>query len=221
VLVVSLIGLAIVGAVLQLTVLSSGSGRVVSAGNEQYNLLQTAVERGRTALKRAMYTSYCPPRYYAPGGIISEIDDLLINYYGDYGENDRWCGKGMPFESERLEGRDLGRLGIAGTWADLTVKIYDLQYPTDDAVFRIPYENPDQVPLIPPSMMLFDQQFEEAEAQDIIYSGVGGDPEIQAGVYLIRASLVIDGRGDRPVKLDAAVIQANRPDPTEPTDPPE
>ncbi|MDR1650861.1 MAG: hypothetical protein LBR87_03660, partial [Synergistaceae bacterium] len=52
VLIVSLLGLAIVGATVQMTFLSSGAGRFAASGVDKYNFLQDAVEEGKAHLKK-------------------------------------------------------------------------------------------------------------------------------------------------------------------------
>jgi type II secretory pathway pseudopilin PulG len=127
VLIIAIIGLAMVGATLQMTMTSSGAGRVASATGVKYNFLQDAVEEGKAALKRAMSGDLAPPRFFTDtdpspaDGSITEADDLLIEV--DFGAGTNGIVKDLP-----LDKRDLGRLGIAGDSGTLVVAIYDMQY---------------------------------------------------------------------------------------------
>lgn len=226
VLIISMIGLAIIGATLQFTVMSSGSGRVVSAGNTKYNFLQDAVEEGKAALKQAMDSpDIKPPRYFpedgasADIGVIVSVDQLLIKHDFDTG-----LQKGWVF-TRLIDKGQLGKLGIAGNGATLDVKIYDMQYKGDDVDPAIPS---DQMKLLPPAMSLFggatsyhdptvdDNPFSGSSGGGGSGSGSGGSggggggaagETTNAGVYLIRASLLINGQA-APTILDTAVIQS-------------
>ena len=221
VLIVSMIGLAIIGATLQFTVMSSGGGRIVAAGNTKYNFLQDAVEEGKAALKAAMDVSdpdFKVPRHYSeedvekPLETIGNVDELLIKY-----KFDTALANGVVF-ARSLSRSDLGKLGITGNGAVLDVKIYDMQYAASADV-TIPAG---ELKLLPPSMLLYgsssgpppdpnlDDPFKPKgdpktpQATESVESGAGN-----AGVYLIRASLLIDGQNS-PTILDTALIQSRK-----------
>ena len=149
VLIISLVGFAIVGVTLQLTVLSSGSGRVVSAAHTKYNILQDAVEEGKAALKEAMVGVDFPLTYDDTGEKITSADMLLVDY--DFDENEP---KGVVY-NRGLNRGDLGRLGIAGNGGSLKVAVYDMQYDPK----KIPKEvgdgedeiSPGELNMLPPS----------------------------------------------------------------------
>ena len=226
VLIISIVGLAIIAATMQMTVLSTGSGRVVSAGNTKYNFMQDAVQLGKAILKRSMDDCDDPPVYKVKGDKITKVDDLLIGC--------KYCALGsepvLPaswkFEcwviSKTLNRADLGKLGIAGNEGELEVKIYDMQYePSDVELIDTADEK-----MLPPSIKLFGSTTPggyKGESGQVSYNtspdgtpgggGGGGGPPKQpsnAGVYLIRATLTIDN--NKQTILDTAVVQANQPE---------
>ena len=219
VLIVSMIGLAIVGATLQFTMMSSGSGRVVSAGNTKYNFLQDAVEEGKAALKAAMDDpDVIPPRYFPEGGTSADIGNIVnVGQLQIKHKFDPALDNGLVFVRTLSRG-ELGKLGIAGDSATLDVKIYDMQYKGGDVD---PAIAAGEMKMLPPAMSLF------GGAGSPMKNPIGGTPDgppgheypgtasgsggsgdaTNAGVYLIRASLLINGH-DNPTMLDTAVIQS-------------
>ena len=203
VLIISMISLAIVGATLEVTVLSAGSGRVVSSSNSRYNFLQGAVEEGKAELKKAMYHAPEPIRYvgYDPGSdpVISNADDLLLDH--DFSPA---LGKGVVV-NRNITRNELGKLGIGGnSGGNIVVKIFDMQYPGDsvDAAAIHPAE----LKKLPPSMLLYGsgETSWPVSVDPDAGGGLSGTAN-NAGVYLIRASLTI---GDRETVLDTSLIQS-------------
>ncbi|MDR1580908.1 MAG: hypothetical protein LBS35_11170 [Synergistaceae bacterium] len=200
VLIISLVGLAIVGVTLQLTVNSGGSGRVAGASSARYNLLQEAVEEGRARLMEIMDNADSIPRYanaHAESGSeqpIDELSDLLID---------------VEFDSDLLPGVvrqgpiQLGRLGImdtAGGVGQLTVSIYDMQYDTDLIDSSLP------LGLLPPRVML-DNIVWRKDGDTLLAEQKDESFEVpNKGMYLIRGELSVGGRV---TILDSAVLQAN------------
>ena len=236
VLIISILGLAMIAATMQMTVLSTGSGRVVSAGNTKYNFMQDAVQLGKAILKQSMDDCDDPPVY--KGGEITKVEDLLITCKYCSGGTPGCAGPDLPASwkfdcwkiSRNLERADLGKLGIAGNSALLEVKIYDMQYSTDPQYFKVTDSN--ELKLFPPSITLpggagahtYVGKTYNPNANLPIEAppegeedGEGSTPATSenvsnAGAYLIRATLIIDGQVDRATILDTAVIQANNPD---------
>ncbi|MCL2683626.1 MAG: hypothetical protein FWE55_00130 [Synergistaceae bacterium] len=205
VLIVSLIGFAIVAVALQATMMSSGSGRAVSAGNTKYNFLQDAVEEGKAALKKAMDNDNPPPRYadYDTEPSLTDVDDLLIEHSFNAA-----LGNGVVLH-RNFNRNQLGRLGIAGrNSGSLTVKVFDMQYPADSVAPGI------DISLFPPSMFLYgsgEGSYDPGTVPPTTSPGaIGSGAATNAGVYLIRASLeVAIGSETEKTLLDTAVIQSN------------
>ena len=213
VLIIALIGFAFVGATLQITALSAGGGRVSSAGNTRYNILQNAVEEGKAALKRAMDNDL-PPLTYAgshpshlstpaatPPPIFSSFDELLV----DYSFNSS-LGRGVVLTSN-LGRRELGRYGIRGSSGVLDVRIFDMQYNP----ISVGGLNANQQRWLPPSLILSQISASAGTNPSAINpeeAPSGLFASSNAGVYLIRATLTVEGRQE-PSVLDTAVIQSN------------
>ena len=199
VLIISLVGFAIVGVTLQLTVLSSGSGRVVSAAHTKYNILQDAVEEGKAALKKAMVGVEFPLTFDDDTfKEITSADMLLVDY--DFDEDEP---KGVVYD-KGLNRSDLGRLGIAGNGGSLKVAIYDMQYDPRN----VGSMTPDDLHMLPPSI--------SPHGNSAWIGGIVGqtppDPSkstLHTGVYLIRATLEVEGAEKRTWILDSAMIQSN------------
>ena len=207
VLIVAIIGLAIVGTMVQMTVTSGGGGRVSSASGTKYNFMQDAVEKGKAALKESMNHTGDAPRfvgyYSTTPPVIAELDHLLIS-------QDFPPISGNPdgiVEDRAVSKAELGRLGIAGNGGTMLVKIYDMQYPTDPSILTLSSSSPD-FNRLPPSIILTTEE----EWDDIptaappwwkaIYSKATPDSN---GVYLVRAVLTIGGKE---TVLDSSVVQS-------------
>ena len=232
VLIVLSVGFIIIGATLNMIITSSGSARVISAGNTKYNFMQEAVQLGQTNLKAAMNNPKDPPKY--GGGPIREVEDLLVELrdFTPFLPHEGWNFDGRTF-SWNLVRSDLGKLGIAGPGANLTVKIYDMQYSASSVAADI---TEDAKKWLPPAIRLHGAiglgigNPEAGElgggwegSSELPNPDSGSDPNPNpsppqptsqagnAGIYLIRATMTIAGQDDKPTVLDTAVIQANRP----------
>ena len=203
VLILSMISLAIIGATLEVTVLSAGSGRVVTSSNSRYNVLQGAIEEGKAELKKAMYHAPEPIRYvgYDPDTdpVISNVDDLLLDH--NFSPS---LGKGVAV-SRTITRNELGKLGIgANSGGNIVVKIFDMQYPGDSVDTAVIH--PAELNKLPPSMPLYGsgESSWPVSSDPNAGGGISGNAS-NAGVYLIRASLTI---GDRETVLDTSLIQS-------------
>jgi hypothetical protein len=206
VLIIAMVGLAIAGATLQITVGGSGNSRVSSAKDAKYNLLQDGIERGKAAINKIMDNDDDPPRYFTgesePNVAITRVDQLLIKV-----DNPSIPIKGGVVVDETLNRQRLGRLGIMGDSARLKVKIYDMQYSAKNVAGM----SKEELKLIPPSMTV------DASLGETVADGTASDledipipvaaPAKNVGTYLIRASLEIGGTE---TVMDSVVIQANK-----------
>jgi hypothetical protein len=209
VLIISVLGLAIVGATLQIVVSSSGAGRASSAASVKYNLLQNAVEEGKSALRSSMDNLDPPLRYenYAstPTPVLHSADDLLVNK--DFGTGAKGIAK-----TTNLSKFDLGRLGITGNGGTLTVAIYDMQYPPnkiDPSLTDLEIINriPPSIELTAASNWHVGESYQShKERKDDNSAFVENN-----GVYLVRAELTLFNKNRPPevTVLDTAVIQSN------------
>jgi len=203
VLIVMVLGLSFMGAALKMTELSAGSARVAAAGNYKYNFLQSAVQEGIAALQEAMHNSVDPLRYYGydandPPAILG-ADDLLVNYTFPGGPS----SNGVVV-SRKYSRSQLGKLGIAGNGGTLEVKVIDMQYPPDSVS---PGIDPHELKRLPPSITLSGSSTSSWPGSSAPESGGGITGEASnAGMYLIRASLTIEGKE---TLLDMSLIQAN------------
>jgi hypothetical protein len=203
VLIISLIGLAIVGVTMQFAMSAGGSGRMANAANTKYNLLQHGIEEGRAKLREIMDNADPIPRRpnadSDPPADIESLSDLLIN---------RPLLAGHPdgvVKSDVISHSALGRLGIlddAGGGGTLSVMIYDMQY---DPLYTDGM-SPAEKKRLPPAINL-DPSIWRKDGDTIL---ADEDDEtvsvLNTGVYLIRATLSVGGRD---TILDSAVLQAN------------
>jgi hypothetical protein len=205
VLIISLVGLAILGATLQFTVSAGGAGRVAGASGAKYNLLQEAVEEGKAALMEIMDNTKPIPRHANADEDdeppIDDLSDLLVS--ADLGGPARGVVKNQPISSS-----ELGRLGImdnTGGGGTLSVHIYDMQYtPTliDDSSMPA-----DEFEMLPPSIILdFVNWSAYPNLKQANEEITGPKGAANTGAYLIRATLSVGGRK---TTLDTAVLQAN------------
>ena len=199
VLVLSMIGLAFAAAMMQIATASSGAGRISSQKNARYNLLVDGSEIGKGKLKELMDNDAAPPRYFTgddePTDEIMSADDLLIKV----SDKNVFLNHGVAM-SEDLDRAELRRYGIAADSGKLLVKVYDLQYSPElvnsSARGGIPASCKMDTPAPPkygPTPDVDDESFSTGSASN-------------AGAYLIRATLEIDGRK---TVLETAVIQSN------------
>jgi hypothetical protein len=189
VLLISLVVLIAVGAVMQIVIVNAGAGRTASAVNREYNFLVGEVERARTWIIENLDNSVIPPRLSGkpsgPGTTITTADDLLV----------------------------LSLDAGGGSGAVTTVEIYDMWYAASDVSDTIDQA---EVNRLPPAVTLSgtagDKNDEASPEPDEGKEEGGGPPGAgEAGAYLIRASLEIDGIPSGTV--DLALIGRRREDP--------
>jgi hypothetical protein len=224
VLILSLIALAVIGAVMQYAVSSGGRGRVSSASAVRYNLLQDALEEGRALLKQSMDNDGKPHRYLDKGipedTPITASDILLLT---DSPSPTDYPGVDFPLGNaitRPMSKSDLERIGILGDSGALTVRIYDMQYNPElvpEMGAGADQISPEELQLIPPSMSLLgEDDFDVAittDAPDYERGKKAGASANNAGVYLIRAELSVAGAGGAPArswKLETSIVQANK-----------
>ena len=224
VLIISLVGLAAVGAVMQFVTSSAGSGRVSSAQAVKYKLLQDALEEGRAILRQSMDNTGAPHSYLHKDGI---DDGTLITSSGmllltDSPSPTEYPGVDFPLGNaitRNLSKRDLERVGVFGDSGVLTVRIYDMLYdpksvaPVGTGAGQI---SPEELQLMPPAMSLLgEDDFEvlsNTDAPDYERSIGHGLTTNNAGAYLVRASLSVPRAGGAPPhtwSIETSVVQSN------------
>jgi type II secretory pathway pseudopilin PulG len=201
VLIIAIIGMAIVGGVIQVTVASSSGSRTSAASSVKYNFLQHAVEEGKAAVKAAMDDDVTLLKYNSSMSTITSADELLVDW--DFG-----AGTNGIVKSKTLSKQELGRLGITGNSGELVVRIYDMQY-DPGKIPEVGAEpgmiSPEQFSLLPPSTPLpsNDDPYGTAWAPDRKANHLTSD---STGVYLVRASLEVGGHE---TVLDSAIFHSN------------
>jgi hypothetical protein len=192
VLLVSLLGLCVIGAMMQIVSVDSGIGRTASAANRRYNLLVSEVETARSELMAKLASADSIPRRMTAGTITS-ADMLLV----------------MPEERRVLSPKEQNLYGLKGHICNLTVKIYDMQYDQADVSSSM---EPAEISLLPPAMRLVGSggksYIKPTDDDDLLQSGEKTVTSVNAGAYLIRAFLEVDGvrEGD----IDLAVVESGK-----------
>ncbi|MDL2264075.1 hypothetical protein LJC31_05425 [Synergistaceae bacterium OttesenSCG-928-I11] len=196
VLIISIVGVAIMGGIAYMFNTYAGSSRVTIAQGEAYNLLQEGVERGKIFLREAMKSS----KTEAPlswnfdesfSGEIEELETLLIK------DKNGVVGIIVPANGDD---DDFETVSIGGADYKYTVKIYDMRY-TD-----VPIKNDDDLKATLPPVMSFIAVTAKDEGPTLNVSEGASDIG-NAGIYLVRALLEpVDGG---PLKMiETAVVQA-------------
>jgi hypothetical protein len=204
VMVISLVGVAILGVALQFSMSGGGSGRVANASGKRYNLLQEAVEEGKAKLMEKMDNISPIPRHANADDddepLIGELSRLLVNTDLDGPEFGVVKEEGIPSS-------ELGRLGIldsTGEGGVLRVSIYDMQYEPTIVAASMSAED---LRMLPPSIMLDPARWrEDGDTKLADERDKAGAALLNTGAYLIRAELRI---GHRVSVLDSAVLQSN------------
>ncbi|MDR1132689.1 MAG: hypothetical protein LBL05_00920 [Synergistaceae bacterium] len=204
VMVISMIGVAIVGAAIQFTAASGGAGRVTNTSGKRYNLLQEAVEEGKAKLMEKMDNINPIPRHAKADADdeppIGDLGRLLVTTELDGPEPG--VVKEQDISSSEL--RRLGILDAAGRGGKLKVSIYDMQYEPTIVAASISAEDLRMLPpsiIIDPARWRLDGDTKLADEKD-----KAGAALLNTGAYLVRAELRI---GDRVSVLDSAVLQSN------------
>jgi hypothetical protein len=201
VLVISLAGMALLGGLFYTFQSMSGRTQDVMSQSTTYNTLQDGVEQGKAFLKDEMMKG-TEALWWSKSGekskSIKNVSDLLICSVSSTGAK---TPIGHVVKSADVKvGADKGVLNVY---------IYDMQYEPDDI-------DPDIAPAaraeLPPMMSVNSgggggSDMEGAEASDTDAGGdEGGGPSINAGAYVIRATLT---RANGEAKtIETAVVQA-------------
>jgi hypothetical protein len=191
ILLISLAGLSVIGFLLQNVSMSSGAGRTASAVNRKYNFLVSEVEAAWSKIVAKKDGDDSLPRR-TTAGTITSADMLLV----------------MPEERRALSQRELSLYGLAGRAGDLTVKIYDMQYEQAEVS---PLMEPAEISLLPPAVRLIgtgSASCEPTSDDDLLHSAGQTGSAINAGAYLIRALLEVDGI--RESAIDLAVVESRK-----------
>jgi hypothetical protein len=196
VLILAIAGMAVIGGVMYTFDAFSGSARMTVSGTTEYNVLQDAVERGKSFLREEMTkTGVTVALRAAPPSQITSHRDLLIQDSGTV--------IGHFVVSEDMKG-----LGGHQSIGVLNVYIYDMQY--DPATVNPGMTDAERAAL-PPSLNL-TATGSSGGVEDGTPGGLGGGgggsggPTTSAGAYLIRATLVReDGRQK---SIETALVQA-------------
>jgi hypothetical protein len=203
VLLISLVGLAVVGAVMNIATVNTGADMTASTINRNYNLLVSEVEKARSWIIASLDHGQVP----GGGAITREImspEELLV---------EELVGSG---DIRTLSPKEMGLYGVGGNSGTVTLRIYNMQYDKVSSAM-----DPADVKRLPPSMMLPVGEGEGLGPKDETDleegGGAGGSSTgagaADAGVYLIRASLEIDGAPSSTVELALIGRKADAPKP--------
>jgi hypothetical protein len=185
VLILSIIAMFFAGVTLNITTNSAGSGRVSSRSGDTYNILQSEIERARSALKEEMFSRKDAIKCgLSEKDTVNSIQDLEV------------LKDGAPFWRVDYKRKFMGQTG------DVSVRIYDMQYFSENVA---PGANRADMP---PSVKLEGKESgpgtsEALEPGTSMSSGSG--PALDAGIYLIRATATFANGVTH--KLDVSVIQ--------------
>jgi hypothetical protein len=185
VLLISLVGLAVVGAVMNIVTVNSGAGMTASRINRNYNLLVDEVEKERAWIIASLDNAQIPKR--ANPGSITTADDLLV----EGGRRQR-----------TLTPKEMGLYGVGGTTGTVTVEVFDMQYKPEDLPDAVK-SNPAEVRRLPPAF-----QPGPSGAKDGKPADAGDADPVTAGgeaYLLIRASLETDGAPSRASTVELAL----------------
>jgi flagellar basal body-associated protein FliL len=195
VLMISLVGMFLVGGMMYTFQSFAGKSAVVLSDTVLNNILEDGVERGKAALKARMMNTDPPPRWTdKPGlGVSSDIDSVETLLLED----------GTVYTATQ---------NLFGKTANITVEIFDMQYDPEENAVNI--TDPEELKLIPHSLMLSASKDKDVYTDDIIWEPGGHETTFidvdNGGAYLIRATLEVLDSGNREVKiLEAAVVQTN------------
>jgi hypothetical protein len=188
VLLLSLIGLAVIGVAMNIVAVNTGAGITASTINRNYNLLVNEVEIARAWIIASLDNGEIPER---EGGVLSaktitSADQLLV----------------VGGELHRtLTPQEMGLYGVGGGSGAVTVKVYDMQY-YPEALSNELKDDSAEINRLPPSLPLFVEQGpkdDQAQSAPVVVGG--GSLWAGGGVYLIRASLEINGVTSSTVEL--------------------
>jgi hypothetical protein len=187
VMILSVVAMTLIGTALHFAVSSFGVGRTAVRSSYAYNILQSEIEKARSALKMEMASRKDAIKSGASGsGSINSIDDLEV------------LKNGVPFWRADYT------KNVAGMNGNVSVRIYDMQYSMKDVASHAHSAN------LPPAVTLQVTAGSESEVMEPgMTDSVGGGSAVNAGVYLIRASIAFPNKITN--KIDVAVIQNSNP----------
>ncbi|MDR2780439.1 MAG: hypothetical protein LBB28_04875 [Synergistaceae bacterium] len=176
-----------VGVTLNLAGRSSGAGRVSIRSGDSYNILQSEIERARSALKAEMSSREDPLKCgLSEKEPIDSLDDLEI------------LKDGKPFWRV-----DYSK-NVEGVTGDVSVRIYDMKYSPANVTPGA------FAAALPPSVILKAAGVEKSEVfEPGTPDSAGSGSTSNAGVYLIRAAITLAGKITN--KIDISVIQNSNP----------
>jgi hypothetical protein len=185
VLILGVIAMLVAGVALNITVNSAGSGRVSSRSGDTYNILQSEIEKARSALKEEMSSRKDAIKCgLSAQDTVNSIQDLEV------------LKDGAPFWRVDYKRKFMGMTG------DVSVRIYDMQYFPDNVAPGAKKAN------LPPSVKLEGKEL-GSETSEALEPGMsqssGSRPALDAGVYLIRAVVTFENGITH--KIDVSVIQ--------------
>jgi hypothetical protein len=200
VLILSIMGLAIVGVMLQLTAASSGAGIMATRGGHNYNMLSSEIENARATLAERLSDDIPAPRYFDPGGSVSETGDVTAL--------DMLVIPGGVVKDRALTTRELAEFGLKDA-SRLVVKIYDMQY--EPSLIKIPTDA-DDFNLLPARVPVVgtggDRPNDEPGGPPLPVS-TGDSIADNAGSYLIRA--MFEGQGGKNLhSIEMAIIASTQ-----------
>jgi hypothetical protein len=185
VLLLSVISMLLVGVTLDIMTSSSGAGRVSSRLGDTYNVLQSEIEKARSALKEEMSSRKDAIRCgLSEKDTINSIQDLEV------------LKDGAPFLRVDYNRKFMGITG------DVSVRIYDMQYLPDKVAPGVNAAD------LPPSVKLEGKEAETGTSEALepgMSVSSKSSPTPSAGVYLIRAVVTFENGITH--KIDVSIIQ--------------
>jgi hypothetical protein len=192
VLIISVIGMALLGGIMYTFQSFAGASRATIANDLKYNILQDGVEKGKTELKARMNNINPPPRWMDKAGLNenSDIDSLSMLLLVD----------GVVLD-QAVAMRDGG--------GRIKVEIFDMQYDPAPGKNDITITDDEELALLPPSVMIAGANAAWNNKMALDPGGLtpfSGGAAGNSGVYLIRATLV---RGSEVKILESSIMQSN------------
>ena len=187
VLLVTIIGVALLGGIFFMLGTFAPASAVSVAQGAEYNVLQQGVERGKAILKERMDNEDPPPLWTDKPDATATIDSVEM----------------LLIPNGKVIDENVGKDKLSGRSGRLVVCIYDVQY--DPNLVNI--TDPNKLALLPPSLVIpAPSIWRETKPLDPDESAPPAGLSGNAGAYLIRATLDIGGE----IKMfDSAVIQSN------------
>lgn len=200
VLIMSVVGMTLLGVMMSYFGMSSGSTRATVAKDAGYNYAEDAIERAKAALKKEMHTKINGTGWVLhwddSKSTITSADDLRVRTRsGDIFYN--------------LDPKEQEQVTINGQKCELSVRIYDMLYnvakvpktPADAGMTEAEYDA--FLASLPPSVEINDVSGSGDDYEGDLSKG--GSRSDTTGAYLIRAILEVDGK--RKI-IETAVLQS-------------